>query len=249
MMGGDLDASSKCIAAIHIADNDAYLLVVVSIRGWCRVLKLVYFCPKIKARKEKCLFRSIEPGGKSYLGGIGLKRHTLTQTRGHRDTHSDSEWGMDSSGTDTFELPNCWDQPQSPQSRHETFNSVESLCNVHWWCPHSRRYGCLQQGKITKSLTHGSCSINLPTHPISKSQSHTHTLSRSHHIVFRMSQKCHAIQSTNEWKKKRKKKLIICISMCYYKLFFWSKGFYQLYFCAIFSLNKCPFFTVRLVLL
>lgn len=33
MMGGDLDASSKCIAAIHIADNDAYLLVVVSIRG------------------------------------------------------------------------------------------------------------------------------------------------------------------------------------------------------------------------
>lgn len=31
MMGGDLDASSKCIAGIHIVDNDAYLLVVVSI--------------------------------------------------------------------------------------------------------------------------------------------------------------------------------------------------------------------------
>lgn len=34
MMGGDLDASSKCIAGIHIVDNDAYLLVVVSI--WMR---------------------------------------------------------------------------------------------------------------------------------------------------------------------------------------------------------------------
>lgn len=31
MMGGDLDASSKAIAGIHIADNDAYLLVIVSI--------------------------------------------------------------------------------------------------------------------------------------------------------------------------------------------------------------------------
>lgn len=31
MMGGDLDASSKCIAAIHIVHNDAYLLIVVSI--------------------------------------------------------------------------------------------------------------------------------------------------------------------------------------------------------------------------
>lgn len=31
MMGGDLDASSKCIVGIHIVDNDAYLLVVVSI--------------------------------------------------------------------------------------------------------------------------------------------------------------------------------------------------------------------------
>lgn len=33
MMGGDLDASSKCIAGIHIVENDAYLLVVVSIIG------------------------------------------------------------------------------------------------------------------------------------------------------------------------------------------------------------------------
>lgn len=32
MMGGDLDASSKCIAGIHIVGNDAYLLIVVSIR-------------------------------------------------------------------------------------------------------------------------------------------------------------------------------------------------------------------------
>lgn len=31
MMGGDFDASSKCVAGIHIVDNDAYLLVVVSI--------------------------------------------------------------------------------------------------------------------------------------------------------------------------------------------------------------------------
>lgn len=31
MMGGDLDASSKCIIGIHIVDNDAYLLVVVSV--------------------------------------------------------------------------------------------------------------------------------------------------------------------------------------------------------------------------
>lgn len=31
MMGGDLDASSKCIVGIHIAQNDAYLLIVVSI--------------------------------------------------------------------------------------------------------------------------------------------------------------------------------------------------------------------------
>lgn len=30
MMGGDMDASSKAIAGIHIADNDAYLLIVVS---------------------------------------------------------------------------------------------------------------------------------------------------------------------------------------------------------------------------
>lgn len=30
MMGGDLDSSSKCIAGIHIVDNDAYLLIVVS---------------------------------------------------------------------------------------------------------------------------------------------------------------------------------------------------------------------------
>ena len=30
MMGGDLDASSKGVAGIHIVDNDAYLLVVVS---------------------------------------------------------------------------------------------------------------------------------------------------------------------------------------------------------------------------
>lgn len=30
MMGGDLDASSKGVAGIHIADNDAYLLIVVS---------------------------------------------------------------------------------------------------------------------------------------------------------------------------------------------------------------------------
>lgn len=30
MMGGDMDASSKGIAGIHIADNDAYLLIVVS---------------------------------------------------------------------------------------------------------------------------------------------------------------------------------------------------------------------------
>lgn len=31
MMGGDMDASSKAIVGIHIADNDAFLLVVVSI--------------------------------------------------------------------------------------------------------------------------------------------------------------------------------------------------------------------------
>lgn len=31
MMGGDIDASSKGIAGIHIADNDAYLLVIVRI--------------------------------------------------------------------------------------------------------------------------------------------------------------------------------------------------------------------------
>lgn len=30
MMGGDLDTSSKCICGIHIVDNDAYLLIVVS---------------------------------------------------------------------------------------------------------------------------------------------------------------------------------------------------------------------------
>lgn len=30
MMGGDMDASSKGIAGIHIVDNDAYLLIVVS---------------------------------------------------------------------------------------------------------------------------------------------------------------------------------------------------------------------------
>lgn len=30
MMGGDVDASSKGIAGIHIADNEAYLLVIVS---------------------------------------------------------------------------------------------------------------------------------------------------------------------------------------------------------------------------
>lgn len=30
MMGGDIDASSKGIAGIHIADNEAYLLVIVS---------------------------------------------------------------------------------------------------------------------------------------------------------------------------------------------------------------------------
>lgn len=30
MMGGDIDTSSKCICGIHIADNDAYWLVVVS---------------------------------------------------------------------------------------------------------------------------------------------------------------------------------------------------------------------------
>lgn len=29
MMGGDMDASSKAIAGIHIADNEAYLLVIV----------------------------------------------------------------------------------------------------------------------------------------------------------------------------------------------------------------------------
>lgn len=29
MMGGDVDASSKGIAGIHIADNEAYLLVIV----------------------------------------------------------------------------------------------------------------------------------------------------------------------------------------------------------------------------
>ncbi len=31
MMGGDIDASSKGIAGIHIVDNEGYLLVVVSI--------------------------------------------------------------------------------------------------------------------------------------------------------------------------------------------------------------------------
>lgn len=31
MMGGDIDASSKGIAGIHIADNEAYLLVIVRI--------------------------------------------------------------------------------------------------------------------------------------------------------------------------------------------------------------------------
>lgn len=29
MMGGDMDASSKGIAGIHVADNEAYFLVVV----------------------------------------------------------------------------------------------------------------------------------------------------------------------------------------------------------------------------
>lgn len=29
MMGGDMDASSKAVAGIHIADNEAYLLVIV----------------------------------------------------------------------------------------------------------------------------------------------------------------------------------------------------------------------------
>lgn len=74
-------------------------------------------------------------------------------------------------------------------------------------------------------------------------QSHkiTHTLSRSHHIVFRMSQKCHAIQSTNEWKKKRKKKLIICISMCYYKLFFGPKVFINFIFVQFFLLTNVHF--------
>lgn len=29
MMGGDIDASSKGIAGIHVVDNEAYLLVIV----------------------------------------------------------------------------------------------------------------------------------------------------------------------------------------------------------------------------
>lgn len=40
MMGGDVDASSKAIAGIHIADNDAYLLVVVSVK-WTRECHLI----------------------------------------------------------------------------------------------------------------------------------------------------------------------------------------------------------------
>lgn len=39
MMGGDIDASSKGIAGIHIADNEAYLLVVVRIITYGNVHK------------------------------------------------------------------------------------------------------------------------------------------------------------------------------------------------------------------
>ena len=30
MMGGDFDASSKAVAGVHIGDNDAYFLIIVS---------------------------------------------------------------------------------------------------------------------------------------------------------------------------------------------------------------------------
>lgn len=44
MMGGDLDASSKCIAGIHIVGNDAYLLVVVSIRFALSNIVFLFYC-------------------------------------------------------------------------------------------------------------------------------------------------------------------------------------------------------------
>lgn len=44
MMGGDLDSSSKCIAGLHIQDNDAYLLVVVSVNRFVFDDLFVEFC-------------------------------------------------------------------------------------------------------------------------------------------------------------------------------------------------------------
>lgn len=46
MCGGDLDASSKCIAGIHIVHNDAYLLIVVSIMCLIHVIKNVCVRPR-----------------------------------------------------------------------------------------------------------------------------------------------------------------------------------------------------------
>lgn len=47
MMGGDLDSSSKGIAGIHIVDNDAYLLIVVS-----SCTKTKQILTKLKRKKQ-----------------------------------------------------------------------------------------------------------------------------------------------------------------------------------------------------
>lgn len=47
MMGGDVDASSKGIAGVHIAGNEAYFLVVVSVYLVCfsNIILIQYFYP------------------------------------------------------------------------------------------------------------------------------------------------------------------------------------------------------------
>lgn len=52
MMGGDIDASSKGIAGIHIADNEAYLLVIVRRNG--TVHKRSQVCFVLTVERKNC---------------------------------------------------------------------------------------------------------------------------------------------------------------------------------------------------
>lgn len=191
MMGGDLDASSKCIAGIHIVQNDAYLLIVVSIP--MLVLYMCSFCQLATVLLVHIVvfFRFVSPiFFFNNLNAAARDSDLIDFVRVH-DKCSRKYFCV----LESHHL-NCTTTPESYRNPND--------CH-YWWRRWHRRKNSVHQIRPATAAA----------------------LLKTHHIRYGSVRKENSA-TVPSWKKSlqinhffkwMRSKLIICIKMCYYKLF------------------------------